>query len=269
MSSAAFDTETNRVCLDRTPPLARLTLDRPRQRNPLDWDTVVALREAVRQIEDDPAIRVVLVSGNGHTFSAGGDLKGYVTLYSRPQDFRRFLEDFHDLLDRIERSAKVYVAVVEGYCVAGGLELLLACDLAVAAQSARIGDAHVNFGQLPGAGGSQRLPRAIGALRAKLLMLTGDIIPAAEAERIGLLSAVVPDAGLDGFVADLVQRLLAGSPAGLRGAKHLVNEGLRLDLADALRMELDYVHRYATTCADATEGLIAFQEKRKPRFQDL
>lgn len=269
MPSDRIDLISHRILLDRAPPVARLVLNRPEHRNPLDWETVIALRGAIMQIEDEPAIRVVLVSGSGRTFSAGGDLKGYVALYQQPAEFRRFLEDFHDLLDRIERSAKIYVAVVEGYCVAGGLELLLACDVAVAGSSARIGDAHVNFGQLPGAGGSQRLPRAIGALRAKHLILTGDIITAAEAERIGLLSAVFADDALDRQVEALVGRLLAGSPTGLKGAKYLVNEGMRVGLSDALRMELDYVHCYATTCADATEGLVAFQEKRKPRFSGL
>ena len=158
------------------------------------------------------------------------------------------------------------MAVIEGYCVAGGLELLLACDIVVAAESARIGDAHVNFGQLPGAGGSQRLPRTIGPLAAKLLMLTGDIIAAREAERIGLVSTVAPDAELDARVGALIERVLAASPAGLAGAKHLVNQGMRLDLDAALAMERDYVHRYATTEPDATEGLLAFQQKRRPRF---
>src|SRR4029079_15696386 len=115
------------------------------------------------------------------------------------------------MLDAIEASSKVYVAVVDGYCVAGGLELLLACDIVRAAESARIGDAHVAFGQLPGAGGSQRLPcaagggsqrlpRAVGPLRARYLMLTGDIVDAAEAERIGLASKVATNAALPGVL---------------------------------------------------------------------
>jgi enoyl-CoA hydratase/carnithine racemase len=230
---------------------------------------VVALRDAVLRLENERGVQVVLMSGRGQTFSSGGDLKGYVELYGRPTEFRRFLDDFWDLLDRIERSAKIYVGKIEGYCVAGGLELLLALDIVVASQSARIGDAHVNFGQLPGAGGSQRLPRAVGALRAKLLMLTGDIISAHEAERIGLVSVVAPDGEIDAVTDRIVQRLLTASPAGLVGAKHLVNTGMHMQREDALRMEMDYVHRYVTSVPDATEGLIAFQEKRKPRFSSL
>lgn len=255
-----------RIAVTINGAVARIALDRPRERNPLDWRTIRELLEAVAAIEADAGVRVVTVAGNGGHFSSGGDLKGYIGLYSRPDDFRRFLEDFHELLNRMEASAKTYVAVVTGYCVAGGLELLLACDIAVAAASARIGDAHVNFGQLPGAGGSQRLPRAIGPVRAKYLMLTGDIVAAAEAERLGLLSAVVADEQLEVFVDALLAKLLATSPAGARGAKRLVNHGMQLGRAEALRMELEYVHDYATTCPDATEGLMAFHEKRKPRF---
>jgi enoyl-CoA hydratase/carnithine racemase len=246
--------------------VAHLVLDRPRERNPLDWETVRALLQQVKALDADEGVRVVLVYGNGGTFSAGGDLKGYVDLYRRPADFRRFLGDFHELLDRMEQSPKIYCAVVTGYCVAGGLELLLACDVAIAAKSARIGDAHLNFGQLPGAGGSQRLPRVVGPLRAKHLMLSGGIMAADEALAMGLVSAVSADEELWAAVAALTGRILSESPVGVRGVKHLVNQGMRMDLTDALRMELEFVHNYATTCPDATEGLMAFQEKRKPRF---
>jgi enoyl-CoA hydratase len=136
----------------------------------------------------------------------------------------------------------------------------------VAAQSAKIGDAHLGFGQLPGAGGSQRLPRTIGPMRARHLMLTGEILKAADAERIGLVSTVVADDELAAETTRLANQLLAASPAGLRSMKHLGIHGMRMPVEDALRWELEYVLDYATTSKDATEGLMAFQEKRKPRF---
>ena len=246
--------------------VATVTLNRPRQRNPLDWRTVRRLGEAVGDFERDPRIDVVVVRGAGGNFSAGGDLKGYVDLYRDPPGFRQFLVDFHAMLDAIEASSKVYVAVVDGYCVAGGLELLLACDIVLAAESARIGDAHVAFGQLPGAGGSQRLPRAVGPLRARYLMLTGDIVDAAEAERIGLASKVATTTALAGVLDDVVGRVSRASPLGRKGMKHLLRVASRSALDDGLRTELDYVWRYATTSHDATEGLAAFGEKRPPRF---
>ena len=160
----------------------------------------------------------------------------------------------------------MFVAEVNGFCVAGGLELMLACDLAVASEDARIGDGHLNFGQLPGAGGSQRLPRAIGATRAKQLIYTGRLIDGREAERIGLVAEAVPSDALAATVDTLIETMLEKSPLGLARAKLLVNEGMRCDLAAALELEIDLVHDYATTSEDAIEGLMAFKDKRKPKF---
>ena len=246
--------------------VAFITLNRPEQKNCLDKHTIHRLNELQRQLEEDKAVQVVVIRGAGGTFSAGGDLKGYIDLYKQPEAFRTFLSEFHQLLDSIEASKKIYVAIIDGYCAAGGLELLLACDVVIAAQSAKIGDAHVNFGQLPGAGGSQRLPRTVGLMKARYLMFTGEFIDAIEAERIGLVSKVIADPDLEAFINKLLSRLSSMSPLGMAGMKHLVNQGLKTDIASGLSMELDFVHHYATTSRDATEGLIAFHEKRKPRF---
>lgn len=247
-------------------PWVRLTLARAEKLNPLDWATVKELRAAVAEIEARADVYAVIITGRGRSFSAGGDLDGYVDLYRNPDKFAAFLDDFLQALNAIEASSKIYIAAVNGVCVAGGLELLLACDLVIAAQSAKIGDGHLNFGQLPGAGGSQRLPRAIGLLRAKHLILTGDLLSAEEAKQIGLVNNVVADAELDAAAEALVARLGEKSRVGLRGAKHLANLTLTTDLATGLRQEIDFVHRYATNEHDATEGLVAFKEKRKPVF---
>jgi enoyl-CoA hydratase len=250
--------------LSFTGAVARLTLARPEKLNPLDWSTVKELRTAVAEIDRHAETSFVVVTGQGRSFSAGGDLEGYLHLYRHPDEFAAFLDDFHRMLTAIEASPKIYIAAVNGHCVAGGIELLLACDLAVAAETARIGDGHLNFGQLPGAGGSQRLPRAVGLLRAKHLMLTGELLTAAQAERIGLVSAVAAD--LEAEVARLIAGMAEKSRVGLAGAKHLANLTLALDLEAGLKAEIDYVHRYATTEPDATEGLVAFKEKRRPAF---
>jgi enoyl-CoA hydratase len=224
------------------------------------------LKTAVVEIEKMPDVGAVVITGSGRSFSAGGDLDGYISLYRQPDRFREFLDDFFDMLDTIERSSKIYIAAVNGICVAGGLELLLACDLVIAAASARIGDGHLNFGQLPGAGGSQRLPRAVGLSRAKHLIMTGKLLNAAEAERFGLVNEVVPDDAFAGAVDALVGQLAEKSRVGLQGAKYLTNLAMTTDLAAGLSQEMAFVHRYATTEPDATEGLLAFKEKRKPRF---
>lgn len=246
--------------------VATITLNRPDQMNPLDWGTVKELQACVAALENDRTVRVIVITGKGTAFSAGGDLKGYLRLYKRPEDFRQFLRDLYDLLDRLERSAKVVIAAVNGYCLAGGIELMLACDLVVASEEARIGDAHLNFGQLPGGGGSQRLPRAIGVLRAKQFFFTGEWVSGGEAARIGLVNQAVPAEQLMAAVDELARKILAKSPAGLKGMKYLVNEGMKVNLHAGLELELNYVHNYATTCPDAMEGLIAFSEKREPRF---
>lgn len=255
------------VLLELRDGVATLTLNRPEQLNPLDWATVKELRALMERLEEDPAVRVVVITGRGRAFSAGGDLKGYLGLYRRAEDFRQFLQDLCDVLDRIERSAKVVIAAVNGYCLAGGLELMLACDLVVASEDARIGDAHLNFGQLPGGGGSQRLPRAIGVLRARQLFFTGDWVTGREAERIGLVNRAAPAGELMLAVDELAKKILAKSPAGVRGIKYLVREGIEMPLHAALDLELNYVHNYATTSHDATEGLLAFAEKRPPQFR--
>lgn len=254
------------LIVEKAAGVASITLNRPGQMNALDWSTVRALGAAFRELEADKATRVLVITGKGKAFSAGGDLESYRSLYRRPDDFRRFLEDFFHVLGSLEKSRVVVIAAVNGYCLAGGLELMLACDLAVASAEARIGDAHLNFGQLPGAGGSQRLPRAIGAQRARDLMYTGRWVSGSEAERIGLVARVVPANELMPAVRALAGEILQKSPAGVAGAKRLLREGSQMTLENALRFEIDLVHEWATRHPDAMEGLEAFAQKRKPRF---
>ena len=263
MSSAAYQN----ISLDWQGPIARITLNRPEKLNPLDWSTVKELKSAVAEIDARPGALAAVITGSGRSFSAGGDLDGYIGLYRRPDDFAQFLEDFRQMLVGIESSSRIFVAAINGVCVAGGLELLLACDIVYAADTARIGDGHVNFGQLPGAGGSQRLPRAVGLTEAKHLILTGDLLPAAEAMRIGLVNKVVPAADLEAAVTALTAKFQEKSPVGLATAKRLANMTLEHGLSEGLAREIAVVHRYATTEHDATEGLIAFKEKRKPNFK--
>ena len=253
------------LVVERDGRAGRITLARADKLNPLDWATIKELSRAVAELEATDCLAVI-VTGSGRSFSAGGDLDGYISLYKSKERFRQFLDDFFAMLDAIERSEKIYIAAVNGVCVAGGLELLLACDLSIAADTARIGDGHLNFGQLPGAGGSQRLPHAIGLLRAKHLILSGKLLTAAEAERIGLIGEVVPADELQAAALRWVAELGEKSPVGVKGAKYLTNLTLTHPMEEGLRREMDYVHRYATEEPDATEGLIAFRDKRKPNF---
>jgi enoyl-CoA hydratase/carnithine racemase len=248
--------------------IATLTLNRPDLMNPLDRETTTELLSAFRAIETNSFTRIVIITGAGKAFSAGGDLQGYLSLYRAPNRFRIFLDDLHDLLVGFENSDRIMIAAVNGWCLAGGLELMLACDLAVASDQAQLGDAHLNYAQLPGAGGSQRLPRAIGIPRAKDLILTGRRVGANEALSLGLISRVFPHDRLMMETRKLAAEMMERSSVGLKGAKHLIAEGMKMPLDKALRFEIDFVHQYATNCPDAYEGLLAFNEKRKPRFHD-
>ena len=163
-----------------------ITFNRPEQRNPIDKHTICALRSLLADFEENGGPRGIVITGAGRSFSAGGDLRGYQNLYRDPVEFRAFMDDFDAACAALEASPAVVVAMINGVCVAGGLEIALACDIIVIADEARIGDGHLGFAQLPGAGGSQRLVRAIGLQRARHWLLSGELFPAAAAVESGL-----------------------------------------------------------------------------------
>ena len=243
-----------------------LTLQRPEERNPLDHTTVARLRALVEDADPDPAIRVVIITGAGPAFSAGGDLRAYLDLYRNRQAFRAFLDEFRALNARLEHGRFVSIAMVNGACVAGGLELALACDLITIADDARIGDGHIRTGQIDGAGGSQRLVRALGVQRAKQLLLTGHLWSGATAVAAGLATFSVPGDELRARTVELAAELAAYSPLAVKHMKTLIGYSGHLDFEKALSAEVDLVTGYATESNDATEGLFAFLERRPPNF---
>jgi enoyl-CoA hydratase/carnithine racemase len=248
---------------------AVVTLDRPDQLNPIDAALLADLDRALDTLEGAADVRTVLVTGAGRAFSAGGDMKAYIELQRDPVAFPRFVADLHRTFGRLRSLPVPVVALVNGVTAAGGLELVLNCDFAVVAASARIGDAHLNFGQMGGGGVLTLLPRAIGRARAAELVLSGRFLSAPEAVEWGLASRCVPDDELLDAGLDFAREVAAKSPLAVRNAKQVMNE-LWADngSVDAgLRYELERDAYYCLTSADAREGLAAFAEHRRPRFE--
>lgn len=243
-----------------------LTLARPDDRNPLDLATVARLRALTQEADADYVVRVVVVTGEGPAFSAGGDLRAYIDMYEHEREFRAFLDEFRALNARLEHGRFASIAMVNGACVAGGLELALACDLITTADEALIGDGHLGTGQIDGAGGSQRLARALGAQRAKQLLLTGRLWTGAEAAGAGLALFSVPLAELRERTLELAGELAVHSPLAEKHMKTLVGYAAHLGFEEALTAEQELVTGYVTRSHDATEGLRAFLERRAPRY---
>jgi enoyl-CoA hydratase/carnithine racemase len=247
--------------------LVILTLNRPQDRNPLDGATLELLRDLLVELSGDGTTRAIVITGAGPAFSAGGDLKGYQTLYRAPEEFAGFLDTFHQVCDLLERSPAVTVAMVNGACVAGGLELALACDLVTMAEGAMIGDGHLRFGQLPGAGGSQRLVRAIGRQRARHWLLSARLFDAPAALAAGLVVGTFPPEQLRVETLALLTPILAQSPLAVAQMKELIRLADEAPLSEGLRQEMRIVSDYAVTSHDAMEGLKAFAERRKPTYR--
>jgi len=242
-----------------------ITLNRPAALNAITPSIVAGIQAALDRADQDD-IRAVVLTGNGRAFCAGADLK-FVRASSSEDgaNVSNFLNSVLDMMTRLERFHRPVIAAVNGLAMAGGLELLLCCDLVIAARSAKLGDAHANFGLLPGGGSSVRLPRKIGPTRAKYLLFTGESVPAEELVAAGLVNEVVEDADLMAATRRLVAKLAVKSPLVLRRMKALVDDGLEQPSAQALRLELLASEVHAQS-ADLKEGLAAFVEKRQPRF---
>lgn len=244
--------------------VARIQLRREEHLNAYSSAMIAELAEALLLAEREEAVKILVLRGSSAAFCAGADLDEVVELRdaSDPDAFHdRWIVPVHKLADRLEASRLVVIGVVEGFALAGGLELALACDLLVAAEDARLGDQHINFDLIPGGGGSQRLVRAIGAQQAKRLLFTGSWVSGTEAAQLGLVLRAVPAAELDGAVEELVGSLIGKGREALRRIKELVNAGLRDGFEVGLQLERAAIAEHITG-AEARSGIQRFLDRR-------
>ncbi|MCJ7521157.1 MAG: enoyl-CoA hydratase/isomerase family protein [Dehalococcoidia bacterium] len=252
------------IIYEKKEGLAKITLNRPDVLNALGPKTLEEIGEALEDIENDISVRVVVITANGRAFCTGADLTGVASIPpDKPRDY--FLRLWNKVFSAIENVSVPVIAAVNGMAYAGGLELVMVCDLAIASEEAKLSDQHANRGLIPGGGASQRLPRLIGIRKAKELLYTGDRISPAEAERLGLINKVVPADKLEEATNEMVTKLLAKSPMALKAVKKLVNRGMESSLDAGLEMEMLAMTGHGTT-EDFEEGIKSFLEGRPPAF---
>jgi enoyl-CoA hydratase len=252
------------IIVEKKNTVATITMNRPQALNALDKETLQELTTAVDELENDLSIHVVILTGKDKAFIAGADIKQMQQLHTLQAE--EFAVLGHTLLQNIEASRLPYIAAVNGYALGGGCEVMMACDIILASANAKIGQPEINLGIHPGFGGTQRLPRLIGTLKAKELLLTGDTIDAQEAYRIGLVNKVVAPEKLMEEAESLAQKIAGKSTVQTRFIKSLVNKGRNIDLASACALEIAYFSASFAT-EDQKEGMTAFLEKRKPQFK--
>jgi len=244
--------------------IALVTINRPDKLNALSGAVIAELRDTFERIQNDAAIHAAILTGAGEkAFVAGADIKELAAL--SPVEMSAAARRGQQAFRMLETSSKPSVAAINGYALGGGLELAMACTVRFASENARMGQPEVKLGLVPGYGGSQRLPRLVGRGRALELLLAGEPVTAAEAHRIGLVNAVVPQAELLKYCRGWLGKVLANAPVAVALAMEAVDVGLDAGLEEGLHLEAASFGLCAAT-EDCREGTRAFLEKRKPAF---
>ena len=244
--------------------VAYVTVNRPKVLNALNTPTWVDLRAAFQDAHDDAAVRGVILIGAGKAFIAGADIGelAHLTAFEAEQSSRFGQE----VLDLIENLGKPVIAAVNGFALGGGCETAMACTMRIAVESAKFGQPEVKLGLVPGGGGTQRLPRLVGKGRALALILSGEMIDAQEAYRIGLVNEIVAAADLIPRAEAILKRIASNAPIAVKFALEAANKGMETSQGEGLLLEASYFGLCAAT-EDKKEGTCAFLEKRAPRFQ--
>lgn len=244
--------------------IATITINRPEIMNALSAEMFQELMTILDELEKDDEVAVVIITGaGGKAFIAGGDIKLMVDV--SVQWARDFALLAQNVLNRIESLSKPVIAAINGYALGGGCELAMACDIRIAADSARIGQPEVKIGIIPGFAGTQRLARLVGKGKAKELIFTGDMIDAEEACRIGLVNKVVPAGDLLSEAQEMATTIASRSRTAVKFSKQVIDNGLEMDVDRAGLYEAD-LFSLCFAYEDRREGMLAFIEKRKPEF---
>lgn len=256
------------VTLERPEPgIAVLTLNRPDRLNAWNAKMREEMRDAVRALVEDDELRVAIVTGAGRAFAAGEDVSGMPDLTGvGPRGFRRRVRMIHNVFDDIEQMEVPVIAAINGVAAGGGLELALSCDFRFAADGARMGLPENNVGLIPGSGGISRLVKLVGPAKAKRLVMTGEIVPAATALHYGLVDEVVPADRLMARVLEFARLLAAKAPLALGTAKLVINQCANVDTETGRNFER-IGQSVLKLSDDHREGQRAFVEKRKPSFK--
>jgi enoyl-CoA hydratase len=252
------------LTLDVEARVATLTINRPDKLNALNDATVAELGHAIDQIRVDDSIGGVLITGAGRAFVAGADISELSS--QTPVLAKARARAGQDVFRRIETCPKPVIAVVNGFALGGGCELAMACHIRIASDAAKFGQPESKLGLLPGYGGSQRLPRLVGKGRAIQLLITGEMIDAAEAYRIGLVNKVTPAGELMSTARELMKTILANGPLAVALCIEAIDRGLEMSLEEGLILEANHFGLLAAT-DDMGEGTRAFMEKRAPSFK--
>lgn len=255
--------EYKNLILQKANNIAILIINRPEVRNALNKETVQELRRAITDVRLDGSMQILIITGAGEkAFVGGADL---ASLKNRTM-LETLANENQQVLDELAALEKPVIAAVNGFALGGGCELAMACDIRIASENAKFGQPEPGLGFLPGAGGTQRLPRLVGPARAKELIFTGEIISAQEAERIGLVNRVVPQDMLMKTALEMAEKIVEKGPLAVRLAKMVIDQGLQMDLHNGLLLE-----RLAQTIIfsseDRKEGIEAFFDKRHPSFK--
>lgn len=244
------------------PAVALIQLNRPKELNALNLQLMQEIRDALKQLDEDDSVRVVVITGNERAFAAGADIKQMAGKTA----IDMLITDQFSTWDQIRKFRKPLIGAVSGFALGGGCELAMTCDMLVASETAQFGQPEIRIGTMPGAGGTQRLTRAVGKAKAMEMVLTGEFISAQEAHRVGLVNRVVPVGQYLEEAYRLAASIAAMSPVAARLAKESVNRSFETHLDEGLHFERK--NFYLTFASeDQKEGMAAFVEKRKPEFK--